>query len=71
MQVLSTMRDESKAISPYTGYWLEIGPANGRLDRGRTGARASHCSSHMCTHVHRALATRMAGARPVLPALIR
>ena len=38
LQVLATMRDEGKAISPYTGFWLEIGPANGRLDRGRTGA---------------------------------
>ena len=42
-QVLSTMRDEGKDISPYTGYWLEIGPANGRLDRGRTG----DCDCHI------------------------
>jgi hypothetical protein len=40
-QVLDSLRAEGKAVNPSTGFWLERGPANGRVNRGNTGQHLS------------------------------
>ena len=50
-QVLDSLRAEGKAVNPSTGFWLERGPTNGRVDRGGTGEHAWSAGAYKEKHL--------------------